>query len=165
MERKDFGDAKYPKYFLSVDVNKSDVLFRFEKLPVRPVYDIAIDQSLVKDGSKVTGGCIKFLKDHAKKNEMFGSIVRINIFINEKALYDLDKDKIRSFLKGELKIHNCVNIHTQVVTKRQLRKATITERIDPLKSFTEYLDLVEDPLMKEKMKQVGSKIIKDRRAT
>jgi exonuclease SbcD len=165
MERKDFGDAKYPKYFLSVDVNESDVLFRFEKLPVRPVYDITIDQSLVKDGSKVTGGCIKFLKDHARNNEMFGSIVRINIFINEKALYDLDKDRIRSFLKEELKIHNCVNIHTQIVTKRQLRKASITERIDPLKSFTEYLDLVEDPLMKEKMKQVGSKIIKDRRIT
>jgi len=162
MERKDFGDAKDHKYFLLVETCNEDIAFKFEKLPVRPVYDITIDQSLVKES--VTNGCIRFLRDHAKRNEMLGAIVRINIFINEKSLYDLDKDMIRAFLK-KLNVHNCVNIHTQVVTKRQLRKSTITERIDPLKSFIEYLDLVEDRQMREQMRQVGSKIIKERRVT
>jgi DNA repair exonuclease SbcCD nuclease subunit len=165
MERKDFGDAKSPKYFLSINIDKDDIVFSFEKLSIRPVYDIDIDQSSVKDGSKVTEGCIEFLQNYATDNKMLGAIVRINIFINEKALYELDKDQIGLFMKEKLNIHNCVNIHTQVVTKRQLRKSTITERIDPLKSFVEYLDLVEDPQMKEKMKQIGSKIIRDRRTT
>ncbi len=163
MERKDFGDAKHEKYFLVIDSKKDDISFCFEKLPVRPVHDITIDQSSLKSGIKATQNCIKYLKDFSKKNKMVGSIIRIHIFINEKSLYDLDKDKISTFVQNELKVHNCINIHTQVVTKRQLRKSSITERKDPLESFLDYLDLVEDLNMKEKMKALGSKIIGERK--
>jgi len=163
MEKKNFGDAKHEKYFLVINTEKDDISFCFEKLPVRPIHDITIDQSSLKSGVKVTKNCIKYLKEFSKKNEMVGSIIRIHIFINEKSLYDLDKNMIETFTQDELKVHNCINIHTQVITKRQLRKSSITERKDPLGSFLDYLDLVEDPNMREKMKAIGSKIIKERK--
>lgn len=162
MERKDFGDSGHLKYFLVVTSNKDKLVYQFEKLPVRPLYDIEIDQSAAHDGNIATEQCISHLTNFAKKHKMRDSIVRMSVLVNERSLYDLSKDKIRSYLKKDLQVHHCVSIHTQVVSKRQLRKSTITERINPVKSFEEYLTLVENEEMRELMRVRGSRIINSR---
>jgi DNA repair exonuclease SbcCD nuclease subunit len=162
MERKDFGDGGHLKYFLVVNYDNGKLVYQFEKLPVRPIYDIELDQSMTSNGKLATEQCIGKLGIFAKKHKVADSIIRMNILINERSVYDLDKDRIRNFLKRELLINHCVSIHTQVVSKRQLRKSTITERIDPIKSFEEYLTLVENEEMRELMRIRGSRIINGR---
>ncbi len=162
MERKDFGDSGHLKYFLVVNAEDNKLVYQFEKLPVRPIYDIEIDQSAATDGKVATEQCISKLIQFSKKHKMAESIIRLSILVNERSLYDLDKDEIRSFLKKDLLIDHCVSIHTQVVSKRQLRKSTITERINPLKSFEEYLTLIENEEMRELMRSRGSRIIGSR---
>jgi len=162
MERKDFGDSGHLKYFLVVNKNKEKLIYQFEKLPVRPIYDIELDQSSILDGKIATEKCIEQLTSFSKKHKMNESIIRLCIFVNEHNMYDLRKDKIRNYLKKELQIHHCVGIHTQIVSKRQLRKSTITERIDPLKSFEEYLTLIDDEEMRELMRIRGNRIINSR---
>jgi len=162
MERKDFGDSGHLKYFLVVDAEKGKLTYQFEKLPVRPIYDIELDQSSASNGKVATEQCIVKLTNFSKKNKVIGGIIRLSILVNERSVYDLDKHKILSHLKKELRIHHCVNIHTQVVSKRQLRKSTITERINPVKSFEEYLTLIENEEMRELMRVRGSRIINSR---
>lgn len=162
MERKDFGDGGHLKYFLVVDSTKDKLIYQFEKLPVRPMYDIELDQSTVSSGKLATEKCIEKLGIFAQKHRMVDSIVRITILVNERSVYDLNKDTIRYYLKKELSVCHCVSIHTQVVSKRQLRKSTITERINPTKSFEEYLTLIEDREMRELMRERGGRIISSR---
>jgi len=162
MERKDFGDGGHLKYFLVVNSEKDKLVYQFEKLPVRPLYDIELDLSAANNGKLATEQCIEKLGLFAKKHKMADSIIRLSILINERGVYDLDKDKIKTYLKKDLHIHNCVSIHTQVVSKRQLRKSTITERIGPAKSFEEYLTLIENEEMRELMRIRGSRIISSR---
>lgn len=162
MERKDFGDSGHLKYFLTVATEKNKLVYQFEKLPVRALYDVEIDQSAAKDGKVATENCITKLKEFAKTHKTADSIVRITIAVNERSLYELDKDRIRNFLKKDLQIHHCVSIHTQVVSKRQLRKASITERINPIKSFEDYLTLIENEEVRRLMKERGTRIINSR---
>jgi exonuclease SbcD len=162
MERKDFGDSGHLKYFLIVNIDKGKLIYQFEKLPVRPIYDIEIDQSSVENGKLATNKCIEKLNEFAEKHRVADSILRINILINERGVFELDKDKITSFLKHNLRVHHCVSIHTQIVSKRQLRKASITERINPIKSFEEYLTLIEDEETRNLMKERGTRIINSR---
>lgn len=162
MECKDFGEGKHKKYFLSMDIEDNKVSYCFEQLPVRSLYDISIDQSFANNGKEATEGVLSYLKRFSKENKIDGSIMRIEITINEKCLYDLEKETIRQYLKQVGKIFYCVGIYPQVISKRQLRKASITEHNDPLTSFIEYVELEEDLSIRDKMKQVGSKIITDR---
>jgi exonuclease SbcD len=159
MEKKDFGDSGHLKYFLVVDSNGDKLVYQFEKLSVRELYDIELDLSA---DTQSTDQCIYKLNEFAKKHKMDESIVRLSISINEQGIYNLDKEKIKSYLIKDLRVHHCVNILTQIVSKRQLRKSTITERINPVKSFEEYLTLVENEEMRELMRSRGDRIIKSR---
>lgn len=162
MECKDFGEGKYKKYFLSIDVDDGKLSYCFEQLPVRLLYDFTIDQSLAVSGKEATDDSILQIKNFSTKNNLKDSIIRVEIVINEKCLYDLDIEAIKRNLKQEHKVNHCIGIYPQIVSKRQLRKATITEHNDPLTSFTEYVELEEDVTMRDKMRLVGSKIIIDR---
>jgi hypothetical protein len=104
----------------------------------------------------------KSLTEYATKNSLFGSITRLNIFVNEKTVQEIDHDEIIGFVKKELMAYHCTGIHLQVTAKRQLRKASITEKIDPISSFNEYLELEEDAVMKERMRELGIGIISKR---
>jgi hypothetical protein len=124
------------------------------------LYDITFDQSFVND--EIMNNIKNYLTDYASKNQMFGSIVRVNIFVNEKTAQDIIHNEIISFLKKELLIYHCTGIHLQITAKRQLRKASITERLDPVSSFNEYLELEEDPTIRERMRELGVNIISKR---
>jgi hypothetical protein len=89
------------------------------------------------------------------------SIVRITIFLNEKAIFEFNPDQIKEFVKNEAKVYHCLSIHVQVISKRQLRKGSITERKTAAESFLDYLSLVEDVQLRERMKKVGLKIIEE----
>lgn len=160
MERKDFGEAGNPKYFLVVDYTNKKLVYRFEALPVRQLYDIDLDLS--NTGESVNEIYMDSLYNFSKEHKMDGSIIRLNISINDGNIYNIDKNKIISYMKKELNIHHCVNIHTQIISKRQLRKSTITERINPIESFDQYLSLIEDEKMRKRMRSRGIKIINNR---
>lgn len=159
MERKDFGDCGQPKYFLSIDNASGEIVYIFKQLPVRSIYDIELDQSLIDDGEKATELCIEELKEFDKNHSLINSIIRLNIILNDKTTFSFNIEKIRKTIK-ELKVNNCVNIHIQSISKRQLRKSSITEQIDPVKSFEEYLEFVENKELKELMKERGIRIIR-----
>ena len=162
MEHKDFGESGVKKYFLVMDLTQNNFVFKFERLPVRALFDISIDQSLAPDSSTAMNGVREYLIKYDNENKLANSIVRITIFLNEKALFEFNRDEIRKFVKDVMKVDNCLSIHVQVISKRQLRKESITERKDPASSFLEYLDLIEDTQLKERMKEVGLKIITER---
>lgn len=161
MDCKDFGEAKHKKHFLSINIEDKKLQYVFEQLPVRPLYDLMIDQSNADSGKRAVMGVQKFIKDFASENDLQGSIIRVSVLINEKCLFDFDKDAVRKFLRKEHKIFHCVGIYPQLTSRRQLRKATITERINPLESFNEYLELEDDVDMRESMRVFGTRIIRD----
>lgn len=163
MERKDFGESNIQKYFLLMDLSNDKLVFNFKKLPVRSLYDIVIDQSSAKDGKEARKGVEEYLIQYSKDHKVYGSIVRLTIYLNEQASFDLNKEAIKTFMKEKLKIQYCVGgIHIQIISKRQLRKASITERNDVLVSFYEFLELEEDDEMRKCMREVGTQIIKER---
>jgi exonuclease SbcD len=162
MERKKFDEGKDDKYFLVIETKENELVYNFEQLPVRGIFDIVIDQSEAENSQEAVKGIHEGLIDFAKNNDLFGSILRIQVFINEKALHGISNNKIVRFMKKNFNIHHCVGIHWQISSKRQLRKETITERSVPLQSFNEYLDLSEDTPLREKMRAIGTKIINDR---
>jgi len=159
MERKDFGESDVKKYFLIVDLDDKNFTFRFEQLPVRSLYDITIDQSLADNGHDAMTGSIAYLEQYNNNHKLAESIVRITIFLNDKALFEFDRDQIKDFIKEKMKVSHCLSIHVQIVSKRQLRKDSITERKSPSESFLEYLELIEDSQLRERMKDIGLKII------
>jgi exonuclease SbcD len=163
MERKDFGESNVGKYFLLVDYSDGKLIFNFKKLPVRDLYNITVDQSSAKNGEEVRKGVEEYLIQYNKIHNMYGSIVRLTIFIDEQALFNLNRDAIKAFMKEKLKIQHCVSgIHIQIVSEKQLRKASITEYNDPLISFYEFLKLEKDDEIKKCMKEIGTQIIKER---
>jgi DNA repair exonuclease SbcCD nuclease subunit len=163
MEARDFGEGKYDKYLLMVEYSGNKLLFNFEKLPSRPIYDIIIDQTEADGGKVATQQAKNYLENFSNNNNMIGSIVRITIMMNEKSIFDFNKDNIRRFLRKELLVHHCVGIYPQIVSKRQLRKSTITESLDLEAAFGEFLELEEDLAIKERMREIGMRIIRDRR--
>jgi len=162
MERKDFGESGHSKYFLAIEKNGNDTVFRFEKLPVRSLYDVTFDQSFIEREDEIMGSIKRHLTEFAQKKPLFGSITRLNILVNEKTVQEISYDEIMSFMKKELMVYHCTGIHLQVASKRQLRKASITEKIDPISSFNEYLELEEDSALRERMREFGIGIISRR---
>jgi len=163
MEARDFGEGRYDKYLLMIEYTKDKLLFNFEKLPSRPIYDIIVDQTSVDGGKEATQSTKEYLEDFSSDNNMIGSIVRITVVMNEKSIFDFSRDSIRRFIKKKLLVHHCVGIYPQVISKRQLRRSSITESLDLEAAFNEFLELEEDLAIKERMKEVGTRIIRDRR--
>lgn len=48
---------------------------------------------------------------------------------------------------------------THITSKRQLRKETITERMEPADAFAEFLDMEEDSSLKNRIRELGNNII------
>jgi DNA repair exonuclease SbcCD nuclease subunit len=157
MEKKDFSDSGLNKYFLIIDT-ESKPIFKFEPLPVRELYDVEIDKSDIENSDDLTSEVNRYITDFNINNPLKNNIIRLNLLINEKALLNLDKNIIKKHLY-DLGTNYCVGIFTTVVSARQLRKASITERNDPLITFYDYLELESDLNLREKMRQIGTKII------
>lgn len=157
MERNNFGDADVPKRFIVVETEGNDLIYNIKDLNVRPIYNIEIDISSMKEIDPIDY-CVEYLENYFSKNNPRNSIVRLTIFINETLSHKLKKDKIKKILKE--RIYYCVGFHVQVVSNRQLRKASITERRSPLEAFEEYLFLIEDEVMREMMRVRGEQIIR-----
>lgn len=162
MECKDFGEAKHEKYFLVVENNDKKLSYTFEKLLTRKMYDLEIDQSFAENSKDVIEKSLLYIENFSKENNLDGSIIRVNIATNEKCLYDLNKDLIKQELKQKYKINFCIGIYPQITSKRQLRKSTINEHGNPITSFNQYLELETDADMRERMRKIGTMIIKDR---
>lgn len=160
MECKDFNEAKSNKYFTFIKSCDNKVSFNFELLPVRSLYDITIDES--NSDKDIIKNIEKYLIKFSKINNLDDSIVRINIIMNNITSYNFNKDKIRQFLKENFKIHNCIGIFQQVISKRQLRNSSITENNDPIESFREYLKTIPNSSIRDKMWEIGISIINNR---
>jgi len=158
MERNNFGDANDEKYFLEIDTNEG-LCYTFKPLFTRPLYDIEIDMRNLKEDDPTEfciNYCTKFFEDNFPKD----SIVRITVFVNSNIAHNLKKERLRRFIKS--KIHHCVGIHVHIVSNRQLRKESINERCSPSSSFEDYLSLIKDEIMREKMREKGLEIISQR---
>jgi DNA repair exonuclease SbcCD nuclease subunit len=162
MDCKDFGESEFNKYFLLIDNTKEDVVFQFEKLPIRRLFDITFDKSSCSTQEELMSELKSDLFDYNDSNPLVNSIVRLNLFLNDRVVYNFDKDIVRNFLKSEFKISHCVNIIVSIMSHRQLRKATITEKKDPIDSFGEYMSDIlvnESDEVKARMLEFGTKII------
>ena len=162
MERKDFGDSDLQKYFLVVDYSDDKLLFKFEPLPLRNLNDISLDNINVKDVEKVNDIIIQKLIEINDRKSLKDSIVRLTILIKEKHLFSLSQNIIKKFLYENLLINFCVGVFPQVISDRQLRKASITERKTSIEAFNEFLEMEENEEMREKMREFGLKIIRER---
>ena len=162
MERKDFGDSDLQKYFLVVDNSDKNLLFKFEPLPLRSLNDISLDHTKVENVDEINDKIIQSLVEADKKKALKNSIVRLTVLIKEKHLFSLNQGAIKKFLYEGLSINFCVGIFPQVMSERQLRKASITERKTPIEAFSEFLEMEESEEMREKMREFGLKIIQER---
>lgn len=164
MERTDFGEAKYPKYFMTVETQNDDdsLAYAFKPLPVRALYDITIDCAGKGDG--VMAHVLGWLDDFASKRKMFGAIVRVEILVDEKDARTVNTAAVYSKLVKDMAVHNCVGVTTTIVTQRQLRDSSITERLRPLDAFERYLKMVDDKDIQELMRKRGTPIIKGTKA-
>lgn len=163
MEARDFGEGKYDKYLMLIENNDNRLTFNFERLPCRPIYDIVIDQSSADNGKLAITKTKEYLENFSNTNNMIGSIIKITIMLNEKSIFDFNIDNIKRFLKKKLLINHCVGIYPQVVSQRQLRKGTITESLDLESAFSQFLELETDLTTRERMREIGMRIIRDRR--
>jgi exonuclease SbcD len=162
MERTDFGEAKYPKYFAIVETQGDQLAYAFRPLPVRALYDITID--CAGKGDQAMAHALERLDDFASKRKMFGSIVRVEILVDEKDARSISTAEIFKKLVKGMAVHNCVGVSTTVMTQRQLRDSSITERLRPMDAFERYLKMVDDKDMRELMRKRGTPIIKGTKA-
>jgi hypothetical protein len=105
-------------------------------------------------------GIRAWLRTYASRHTLANSIVRVMITVSDTAAHAVDTAEIMKFMLRDMAVSNCVGVHTQVVSKRQLRDATITEKSDPLASLNKWLELnVTDPTARDEMARAGSRII------
>ncbi len=158
MERTDFGEADENKYFLVVDMEKKPK-YEFKLLKLRNLYDIKIDQT--KTTANVMEKIQKEIEEFSYGKDMIGSIVRVEILVNDMIISDIDSSKIFKMLY-DFGIYHCVGVHSSIVSKRQLRSSEITERLNPKESFEKWIELESvEPDMIDKLKFSGYKIIKE----
>lgn len=159
MERTDFGEAGQPKVFAMVEVGDNRLSCEFVPLPVKPLHDIVVDRSADQPAGMMDG--IKaWLRTYSSRNRMEDSIARVTITVSDTAAHAVDTAEIMRFLLRELSVGNCVGVHAQIVSRRQLRDATITEKSDPLSSLNRWLELnVADPATRDEMARAGARII------
>jgi exonuclease SbcD len=162
MERTDFGEARFGKYLMLITAEGSDLSYEFRPLPVRALHDITID--CTKCEGSAMAHVMTQLEDIASKRRMFGSIVRVEILIDEKDARNVSTDDVmRKLIKG-MAVGNCVGVSTTVISHRQLRDSSITERLNPLEAFERYLKLIDDAETRDLMRQHGSRIINGAKA-
>lgn len=158
MFRKKFDEGGQKKYFLTIS-KEGELVFNFQSLPVRDLYDLTIDQSDADSSEQLLQGIKDFMVEFGEDNQLSGSIVRLQVHTNEKAVYGFHTDDVMSFLHKDLQVHNCVGVFPHITSKRQLRKETITERVDPQEAFAEFLGMEEDSDVKERARELGTRII------
>lgn len=164
MECNDFGEADKKKYFVVLDNSSGEVVFQFEELPVRRLYDIKLELSSITDKEECLVELQKQLVLYSEENNMVGSIVRLSVFVNRNIINDFNRDIVRTFLKTKLHVYYCVGVYPFITSTRMLRKASITEWKDPKDSFAEYVSevlLSENEEIKAKMLEYGLDIIKE----
>lgn len=159
MEKKKFDEGQESKYFMVIENKNDEISYHFEQLPVRKLFDIVVNQADKDTNIEALKGIQEDLIEIAKNKDLFGSILRLQLFLSEQAQYGFNKQELDRFLRKELKVHNCVGIHIQISSARQLRKASITERADPISAFREYIDLEEKNKITNRMRELGLKII------
>ena len=164
MDCKDFGESELNKYFLVIDNSSGDVVFQFEALPTRKLYDIKFELSQITDRDEFVKELKKQLVDFSEEKDLVNSIIRLTVFVSNNIITDFDRDEIKLFLKTQLRVHNCVGIHPLILSKKQLRKSTITEAKEPADAFVEYVNEIlvsESEDFREKMIECGLEIIKE----
>jgi hypothetical protein len=91
---------------------------------------------------------------------MLDSIVRVDVIVGEAAAHVVDTGEILRFLIHDMAVSNCVGVHATVLSKRQLRDATITEKADPKAALEKWLELnIADAAMRDDMRKAGFRII------
>jgi hypothetical protein len=162
MERTDFGEAGQPKVFAFLDTADGQLSCEFVPLPVKSLHDIEIDRSSDAPAGMMAG-IKRWLRTYGSRHPLAGSIARVAITVGETAAHVVDTGEIMRFLLNDLGVSNCVSVHTIVVSKRQLRDATITEKADPRAAFNKWLELnVADQDMREELAKAGLRIIDER---
>jgi len=160
MERSDFGEASQPRYFLVVDTDTDPPSYNFRPLPVRGLYDIAVNRSSVSpDDSSIMDGILDEIRGYASQRKLSGCIARVDISVNDAVVGRIDSERIKSLLMKELGVHHCTGVSVTVVSKRQLRSSEITERVKPKEAFNKWLELVDDDGLRERLRRHGNKII------
>jgi exonuclease SbcD len=162
MERTDFGEAGQPKVFALLEASGGRLSWEFFDLPVKPLCDIAIDKSSdPPDG--MMDGIRCWLEAYALKQPLANSIVRVAITVSEAAAHAVDTAEVARLLVKDMDVSNCVGVHAIVVSRRQLRDATITEKIDPRAAFNKWLERnVADQAVRDEMAKAGLRIIDER---
>lgn len=162
MERTDFGESKYPKFFVFFENDGGKLTWEFIPLPVKPLHDLVIDKS-TEEPTTLMDSIRQWIRDYAARNKMANSIVRVDVTVGEAAAHAIDTAEIMRFLLRDMMVSNCVGVHSTVLSKRQLRDATITERADPKSALDKWLELnVSDPTMRGAMRKAGFRIIDGR---
>jgi hypothetical protein len=104
-----------------------------------------------------------WLEAYALKQPLANSIVRVAITVSEAAAHAVDTAEVARLLVKDMDVSNCVGVHAIVVSRRQLRDATITEKIDPRAAFNKWLERnVADQAVRDEMAKAGLRIIDER---
>lgn len=157
MERTDFGEAKYPKYFLIAESSEEGLGYELRVLPVRALYDISIDCTGRQDPMQ---HALAQLDEFAATHRMFGSIVRVEVMIDEKDAQTVAAGAIVEKLVKGMAVHHCLPPSFVVIAQRQLRDSAITERLRPAEAFDRYLKMELDEDLREAMRRRGLPIIR-----
>jgi exonuclease SbcD len=159
MERTDFGESKQPKLFAFMDTINGKLTHEFVPLSVKSLYDLVIDKSN-EDPTSLMASIKQWIRDYGSKNKMLDSIVRVDVIVGEAAAHVVDTGEILRFLIHDMAVSNCVGVHATVLSKRQLRDATITEKADPKAALEKWLELnIADAAMRDDMRKAGFRII------
>lgn len=162
MERTDFGEVGQPKRFALLDADEGALTWGFHELPVKSLHDLVIDKS-ADPPAGMMNSIKRWLRTYNSRHALANSITRLSVTVGEAAAHAVDTAEIMRFLLTEMAVSHCVSVHTIVVSRRQLRDATITEKADPAAAFNKWLELnVTDPTMRDEMAKAGLKIINER---
>lgn len=159
MERTDFGESKQLKVFAFLDTESGSLVHEFVPLLVKPLHDLVIDKS-TEGPDNLMKSVEQWIRDYGSKNKLTNSIVRVDVLVSEAAAHVVDTAEILRLLIRDMAVSNCVGVHATVLSKRQLRDSTITEKADPRTALDKWLELnVTDPTMRDDMRKAGFKIM------
>jgi exonuclease SbcD len=159
MERTDFGESKQSKVFAFLDTESGSLVHEFIPLQVKPLHDLVIDKS-TEGPDNLMKNVEQWIRDYGSKNKLTNSIVRVDVMVSEAAAHAIDTAEILRLLIRDMAVSHCVGVHATVLSKRQLRDSTITEKADPRTALDKWLELnVTDTTMRDDMRKAGFKII------
>jgi DNA repair protein SbcD/Mre11 len=162
MERTDFGEAGQPKVFAFIEIVGGKLAWEFVPLPVKPLCDLSIDKS-TEQPSGLMDGIFQWIRDYGSRHMLANSIARIEVTVGESAAHAVDTAEIMRFMMQEMRVSHCVGVHAVVLSKRQLRDSTITEKTDKRAAFVKWLELnVGDAVLRDEMRKAGFGIMDGR---